>query len=61
MFLYIATTNDKYELPIAVEDSGYKLARKINVHYSTIFTFIYKKTKKAQKGNFKYFRVKIDD
>ncbi|MCR5404325.1 MAG: hypothetical protein K6E91_10995 [Butyrivibrio sp.] len=38
MKLYIKVSNDKYELPIAVEDSPTKLAQKLGLERSSVAT-----------------------
>lgn len=39
-YLYIATTHDKYELPIAVCDSAYELGKKLNRPTNSILSAI---------------------
>lgn len=41
--IYMATTKDKYELPIAIAPSVKELSEKVNVPAGTIHTYISKK------------------
>lgn len=43
MHLYMAVIPDKYELPIAVEDTAGKLSRTLNAKEDTIYTGISRK------------------
>ena len=43
MTLYVRTTSDKYELPIAVAISIDELAQMLKVKYQTVSNAIYKK------------------
>ncbi|GEM_PF-5815304 len=43
MHLHVAVTPDKYELPLAVEDTVGKLARTLNVKEDSIYTGISRK------------------
>lgn len=53
MNLYMKTTTDKYELPIAVEDSPAKLARRLGLNRHSVATMCSK-----QKNG--YHRIKIE-
>ena len=48
-FLYLAVTNDKYELPIAVADSASELAKMLGLSVYTIYTGICREAKNARK------------
>lgn len=52
--LYMIVTRDKYELPIAVEDSSVKLARRIGMSPATLRSCM----AKGYKG---YCRVEIEE
>ena len=52
--LWMKVTSDEYELPIAVEDSAYKLAAKLGVWPTSIFHCV-------KRPNSSYKRVEIDD
>ena len=52
--LYMITTRDKYELPLIVEDSPAKLARRIGMNPATLRSSL----AKGYKG---YCRVEVDD
>ena len=43
MVLYLRTTTDKYELPIAVADTAKELAEELGVTEGTVYTHISKK------------------
>jgi len=43
MHVFMAVTPDKYELPIAVEDTAGKLARTLKVKEGTIYTGVRRK------------------
>lgn len=48
-FLYLAVTNDKYELPIAVADSASELAKMLGLSVYTIYTGVCREAKNARK------------
>lgn len=54
MTLYIKTTTDKYELPVAVEDSPTKLAKKLGLNANSVITM-------CSKGVSGYYRVQIEE
>lgn len=54
MKLYIKTTTDKYELPIAVEDSPTKLADKLGLDKHSVACMC----SKRRSG---YYRIEIDE
>lgn len=60
MVLYLATTTDKYELPIAVADSVRELAKMLKVHPNTISCHITLCNQGKLKKQ-KYFRVEVED
>lgn len=53
MNLYMKTTTDKYELPIAVEDSPTKLAKKLGLNRHSVATM-------CSKQICGYHRIKIE-
>lgn len=60
MVLYMAVSQDQYELPIAVADSEREIERMLNLGKGTVATHI----SLFQSGKLKkqkYFRVEIDD
>lgn len=54
MTLYIKTTTDKYELPVAVEDSPAKLAKRLGLKRHSVATM-------CSKGKNGYHRIKIEE
>ena len=54
MKLYMKTTTDKYELPLVVEDSPAKLAKKLGLNRHSVATMCSK-----QKSG--YHRIEIED
>lgn len=58
--LYIAVSEDKYELPIAVAENEEELCRILGLKNGTIRTHIYRARKGIIKKQ-KYFRVEIDN
>ena len=54
MKLYMKCTNDKYELPLAVEGSPKKLAKMLGLSSASIMSMI-------SKGLCGYHRIEIDD
>lgn len=48
-FLYLAVTNDKYELPIAVADSASELAKMLGLSVYTIYTGVCRGAKNVRK------------
>ena len=48
-FLYLAVTNDKYELPIAVADSASELAKMLGLSVYTIYTGVCREAKNVRK------------
>lgn len=55
--LWMKVTRDKYELPLVVEDSGAKLARKLGIPENQIYNTMSKAKKKNQK---RCIFVKVD-
>lgn len=53
-YLYVATTHDKYELPIAVADSTRELAEMLGVKRETISIYI-------SLGRPYYYRVDVSE
>ena len=60
MTLYIKTTDDEYELPVAVGDSISELAKTLHVSTSVISHGI-NKTRKGIYHHSVYRKVEIDD
>ena len=48
-FLYLAVTNDKYELPIAVADSASELAKILGIERQTVFVNLCRPAKNKSK------------
>lgn len=59
MTLYIAVTNDKYELPLTVEDSMSDLAEWADMSYKAVSVSL-SKDRPGKKKGFKLLRVEID-
>lgn len=57
MFVYMAITKDKYELPIAVADSCNELARILGIKPNHISSSMSKARKKGYKS--RYIKVEI--
>lgn len=53
MTLYVKTTEDKYELPLIVEDSYYKLAEKTGIKAKSVANMCC-----TEKGG--YYKVKLE-
>lgn len=60
MTLYIKTTDDEYELPVAVGESIADLARQLKVSHSVISHSI-NKTRKGIYHHSVYKKVEVDD
>ena len=56
-YLYIATTKDKYELPIAVADSTKELAEMLGLDHKTVSMYMCE-SNKHRKG---FYKVDITD
>lgn len=54
MILYLRTTMDKYELPVAVADTGVELARILHTTPETVYSSI----SHQRKG---WFRVEVEE
>ena len=54
MTLYMKTTTDKYELPLIVEDSPSKLAKRLGLTKGSVSTM-------CSKGKNGYLRVKVEE
>ncbi len=48
-YLYIATTKDKYELPIAIADSGKELAKILGISKSSVYQLLSPVNQKNRK------------
>lgn len=53
MTLYVKTTDDKYELPLIVEDSYHKLAEKTGIKAKSVANMC-----STEKGG--YYKVKLE-
>lgn len=60
MKLYMAVTNDKYELPCAVTDTVAKMAAIYNMHASNIFQSMARNSV-CRKYGIRFVRVEVDD
>ena len=58
--LYMAVTADKYELPIAIEDTPGKLAERINIKQSSILTAIALKRSGRNRG-IKFIKIQLEE
>lgn len=57
-YLYLAVTSDEYELPIFVEDSANKLAKKLGVSQNSVYLAISKNLSGKIQGR-KIVKVEI--
>ena len=60
MLLYMAVTTDKYELPIAVEDSVSKLAARLGIRSNTINVSMFRSSNKKGKLGMKFVKLEVD-
>lgn len=60
MVLYMAVTNDRYELPVAVTKSAREMADFLGIEQCTVYSYISRKTIR-RKDNVKLVRVRVDD
>lgn len=61
MMLYLAVTNDEYELPVAVADSKSELARMTGIATSNQIRIMKRmKVGKAYRGRFLVYEVEVD-
>lgn len=60
MTLYIKTTDDEYELPVAVGDSVIELARILKLNKKSLES-IFSKIRKGKYGNSIYKIVEVED
>lgn len=60
MRVYIAVTNDKYELPIVVADSVQQLSEMFGIKYHDIHSLISRNIP-AKKKNVKFYRLEIEE
>lgn len=56
-YLYMATTKDKYELPIAVADSTKELAEMLGMEHKTISMYMCK-SNDYRKG---FYKINVED
>lgn len=61
MKLYMMTTSDKYELPLAVADSPHELAEMVGVSYQRVYNGMYQSNNGRIKKHTKWHMVVIDD
>ncbi len=62
MNIYMAVTNDKYELPVAFGETLSELASMVDSNPSNISRNIKKyKTAKRHLGKYRYVKVEIED
>ena len=59
MYLYMITTNDKYELPLAVFDSASQLAKFVGVSVNTVYSGISKKKNGIYK-TCRFHQIEVD-
>lgn len=59
-FLWLAVTPDKYELPLAVEESSEKLGRIYGLSKKTVASMVRKGADGKRNGH-KFVKVRIDD
>ena len=60
--VYMAVTNDRYELPLAIGDTVSELAQELGVKRKTISEVMcHYKLYRRRSGRSKYIRVVIDD
>lgn len=62
--LYMAVTNDKYELPVYITDSAGELAKLLGVKKQTIFEVLARgsdERKKKRKKDYLYKRVYYEE
>lgn len=60
--VYVAVTQDKYQLPIFIADTGRELSRMLGLSPDSVVAYItrYKRLKGYKKYP-KYIRVEVDD
>ena len=63
MTIYMAVTSDKYELPIAIADSGEELAKLLGVTRGSIYSYVSREkngtSKRGKKAPFLVRKVDI--
>lgn len=60
MHVFMAVTPDKYELPIAIEDTAGKLARTLKIKEDTIYTGVRRKRSGLRLG-MKFIKVELEE
>lgn len=60
MKLYMAITNDKYELPLYVDNVGARLAEVMGITYKNMLKDI-RDGGYSRKCNCKFIRIEVDD
>ena len=60
MTLYMAVSNDRYELPIAVADSQSELARMVKLDISYVCKQIHGAVKVKGKAKIRLFKIDVD-
>lgn len=61
MTLYMLTTRDEYELPLAIADSPAELAELIGVSPVTVYNGCYQASKGRVKKHSKWHKVEVED
>ena len=67
MRIWMEGTNDKYELPLKIADSGAELARMCGLHPDTLYSIMYhynnrpRKSDTRRKQKRKFVSVEVDD
>lgn len=59
--VYMAVTNDKYELPIAVADGMWEIARAMGVDPACVFRHVHGMVKGKYKIPCKFVKVYVED
>jgi hypothetical protein len=58
--LYLAVTNDIFELPLIVEENLKRMSEKMNINYNTVRSGV-QHERVNRELNFKYKRIYVDD
>ena len=67
MRIWMEVTNDKYELPLKIADSGAELARMCGLHPDTLYSIMYhyknrpRKSDTRRKQKRKFVSVEVGD
>ena len=60
-YLYIATSRDKYELPIAVADSAKELAEMLGMEVRTVYMYLSPSFQKDPNRHSGFYKVYVGD